>query len=89
MLERLHRVGTVPAAGLLAADADPVHRVGGLLALRLRRPVLPLLALELVAGGAYWGRSVHFSVRNADASPFLEIGPVLGFAQLGIEIATE
>ena len=89
VLERLHRTGTVPAAGLFATEAEPVHRVGGLVGLRLRRPVLPPLAIELVAGGAYWGRSVNFSVRNAEGPPFLEIGPVMGFAQLGIEIATE
>lgn len=89
LLERLHRAGTVPAAGLFATEAKPVHRVGGVVALRLRRPVVPLLSLELVAGGAYWGRSVRFSVRNAQSSPFLEVGPVTGFAQLGIEIATQ
>jgi hypothetical protein len=32
---------------------------------------------------------VQFSARNGDRYPFLEIGPVMGFAQLGIDIATE
>jgi hypothetical protein len=46
-------------------------------------------SLELTAGAAYLGRSVQFSARDGDSAPLLEIGPVMGFAQLGIDIATE
>jgi hypothetical protein len=32
---------------------------------------------------------VQFSARNGNSTPLLDVGPVMGFAQLGIEIATE
>jgi hypothetical protein len=89
LVERLRRSGTLPAPGVFANEAAPLYRPGGVAELRVRRALWRPLSLELVAGGAYLGRSVQFSVRNGDRSPFLEIGPVLGFAQLGFALATE
>ena len=89
LMERLRRSGTLPAQGLSAAEAEPLHRFGGLAELRLRRTLLRPFSLELVAGGAYLGQSVQFSVRKGNLTPFFEIGPTLGFAHLGIDIATD
>jgi hypothetical protein len=89
LVERLRRSGTLPSQGVFANEAAPLYRPGGVVELRVRRALWRPLSLELVAGGAYLGRSVQFSVRNGDRSPFLEIGPVLGFAQLGIDLVTE
>ncbi|HVY25628.1 MAG TPA: hypothetical protein VHB79_03725 [Polyangiaceae bacterium] len=89
LVERLRRSGTLPAQGVTANEAEPLYRFGGLVEVRLRRALVPLLSVELVAGGSYFGRSVQFSVRNGERSPFLEIGPVVGFVQLGIDIATQ
>jgi hypothetical protein len=89
LVERLRRFGTEPGPGVFSNEAEPLYRVGGLTDLRVRRRLFRPLSLELVVGAAYLGRSVQFSARNGDRYPFLEIGPVMGFAQLGIDIATE
>jgi len=89
LVERLRRFGTQPVQGVFSNQAEPLYRVGGLVELRVRRRLFRPLSLELVAGAAYLGRSVQFSARNGDRYPFLEISPVMGFAQLGIDIATE
>jgi len=89
LVERLSRSNTLPAEGISAGQAAPLHRLGGLVEMRLRRAVVRPFLLELTAGGAYLGRSVQFSARNGNSAPLLEVGPVMGFAQLGIAIATE
>jgi hypothetical protein len=89
LVERLSRSSTVPAEGIFVGQAVPLYRLGGVLALRLRRALWRPLSLELTAGAALFGRSVQFSARNGSTAPLLEIGPVMGFAQLGIDIATE
>jgi hypothetical protein len=89
LVERLSRSSTVPAEGVFVAQPVPLYRVGGVLAMRLRWALAPPLSLELTSGAAYLGRSVQFSARNGSSAPLLEIGPVMGFAQLGIDIATE
>ena len=88
-LERLRRSSTLPAPGLFAKDAAPVHRWGGMLDLRLRHVLVEPVSIELVGGAAYTGQAVTFSVRNGDPYPFLEIGPAWAFAQVGVDIATK
>jgi hypothetical protein len=89
LVERLSRSSTLPAEGISAGEAVALHRLGGLAALRVRRALVRPFSLELTAGAAYLGRSVQFSARNGNSAPLLEVGPVMGFVQLGIEIATE
>lgn len=89
LVERLRRSGTQPAQGLLVGQATPLYRVGGLLELRLRRVLVRPFSLELVAGAAYLGRSVQFAVRGGETNPFIEIGPLMGFVQLGVDVAMD
>lgn len=89
VLERLRRSDTLPTEGVIASEARPLYRAGGLVALRLRYALFRPLSLELVLGGAYLGRSVQFSVRSGEGHPLMEAGPVMGFAQLGFDLATE
>jgi hypothetical protein len=85
----LSRSSTLPAEGISVGEAVALHRLGGLVELRVRRALVRPFSLELTAGAAYLGRSVQFSARNGNSAPLLDVGPVMGFAQLGIEIATE
>lgn len=89
LVERLRRSGTLPSQGIIAHEAATLYRPGGLLELRVRRTLWRPLSVELVAGAAYLGRSVQFSASNGDRSPLLEIGPAMGFAELGLDIAAE
>jgi hypothetical protein len=89
LVERLSRSSTLPADGVSAGEPVPLHRLGGLMTMRLRRALVPWFSLELTAGAAYLGRGVQFLARNGDSARLLDVGPVMGFAQLGIDIATE
>jgi hypothetical protein len=87
--ERLRRSETTPAAGVLATEAKPLYRIGAVLALRLRLPLIRPLSAELATGAAYFGRSARFSTTGAAASQLAEAWPVAAFAQLGLDVATE
>jgi hypothetical protein len=87
--ERLRRATTIPAEGILASEAKPLHRVGVVLALRLRLPLFRPLSAELAAGAAYFGRRVQFSSTGLAASPLAEVWPVAAIAQLGLDVATQ
>lgn len=87
--ERLRRSATMPAEGILASEAKPLHRLGVVLALRLRLPLFRPLSAELAAGAAYFGRRAQFSSTGPGASPLAEVWPVAAIAQLGLDVATQ
>lgn len=89
VVERLRRSETLPTRQVFANDAAALHRVGGIVDLRVRYVLVRPLSIEVVGGVAHLGRSVRFSVRNSNTGPLLEGGPVMPFAQLGFDIATE
>lgn len=87
--ERLRRSETLPAAGVLATEAEPLYRVGGLLALRLRLPLVRPLSAELAAGAAYFGQRAQFSTTAPGALRLADAWPVAAIAQLGLDVATQ
>lgn len=89
LVERLRRSETLPAQEVFANQAAPLHRGGAVVDLRLRYALVRPLSIEVVAGLAYLGRGVQFSVRNSNSHPLLDGASVMPFAQLGLDIATE
>jgi hypothetical protein len=87
--ERLQRSETMPVVGVVATEAQPLYRVGGLLALRLRLPLIRPLSAELFAGAAYFGRRAQFSTTGPGASRLADVWPVAAVTQLGLDVATE
>jgi hypothetical protein len=87
--ERLQRSETMPVVGVVATEAQPLYRVGGLLALRLRLPLIRPLSAELFAGAAYFGRRAQFSTTGPGASRLADVWPVAAIAQLGLDVATQ
>lgn len=86
--ERLRRAETTPAAGVIASQARALYRVGGVVAVRLRVPIIRPLSVELVTGAAYFGRRVQFSTSGPAASQLVGVWPLTAFAQLGLDVAT-
>jgi hypothetical protein len=89
VIERLRRSETIPAAGVLASEGKALHRLGAVLAVRLRLPLIRPLSAELVAGAAYFGRGAQFSTTGLRGAQLAEVLPIAALAQLGIAVATD
>jgi hypothetical protein len=87
--EWILRSDTRPAAGSATNASRVLPRFGGMLGARARYTVVTPLSLEIGAGGAYFGRSILFSVDDRAAPELVRVTPLAFSGALGLAVAFE